>query len=120
VHVADLGDPALPGEYRSDRENGMTPFFRREKRYPELLDGMSAYGSSDAALRLWTRCRNIAVERNEPIQIGEYVAELELVPNQDFSVEDLHEEDEHLTIWGEPNRLAAATRLIYAPRNDAE
>lgn len=71
VHVAQTDDPALTGEFRSDRENGMTPFFRREKRYPELLDGMSAYGSTEAALRRWTTCRRIADERNEPIQIGE-------------------------------------------------
>ena len=60
----------------------MTPFFRRERRYPELLDGMSAYGSPEAALRRWTTCRQIATERNEPIRIGDYVAEVELAPDQ--------------------------------------
>lgn len=98
----------------------MTPFFRREKRYPELLDGMSAYGSREAARRRWTRCREIAIERDEPLQIGDYVAEVELIPGHGFSIEDLHDEDEHLTIWGDPDRLAAATRRIYAPETGTE
>ena len=120
VHVAELTDPALRDQFLADRENGMTPFFRREKLYPELLDGMSAYGSAQAAERRWAECRDIARQRNEPMRVGEYVAEVELTPNQDVDVEDLGEPDEHLTIWGDPDRLCAATRRIYAPRTDAE
>jgi hypothetical protein len=67
VHVQSVDDPMLRDQFLSDRENGMIPFFRREKRYPELLDGMSAYGSPAAALRRWTQCRDIAQARNEPI-----------------------------------------------------
>jgi hypothetical protein len=120
VDVAELNDPALAAEFRSDAENGMTPFFRRERRHPELLDGMSAYGSRESALRRWTKCRQIATERNEPVQIGNYIAEVELVPGRGFFIEDLDEDDEHLTIWGNPDLLAAGTRRIYMPDTDPE
>jgi hypothetical protein len=120
VHVAELNGPALPDQFRSDREQGMTPFFRREKRYPELLDGMSVYASPEAALRRWTKCRDVAVARGEPIQIGSYVAEVELVPDRGFCVEDLGDDEGHLTIWGNPDLLAAATCRIYVPESDAE
>ncbi|HWD85161.1 MAG TPA: hypothetical protein VG321_05375 [Solirubrobacteraceae bacterium] len=116
----DLEDPVLPTQFRSDRENGMISLFRRERRYPELLDGMSVYGSPAAAGRLWLKCRETARERGEPMRIGAYVAEVELTPGQEFSIEDLHEDNEHLTIWGDPDRLAAATRRIYAPATEPE
>lgn len=91
------------------------PYFRREKRYPELLDGMSAYDSLESATARWDQCRSIAIQRDEPIQVGEYIAEVELTPGDEFWIEDLHEIDGHLTIWGEASRLAAATRRIYVP-----
>jgi hypothetical protein len=115
VHVADRDDPALRDQFLSDRENGLTPFFRRERRYPELLDGMSAYESEQAAYLRWARCRDIAAARNEPMQVGEYIAEVELEPGMGFDIEDLREPDGHLTIWGDPDRLAQATCRIYTP-----
>jgi hypothetical protein len=98
----------------------MKPFFRREKLYPELLDGMSVYGSEEAAYRRWSRCREIAEQKKEPIRVGEYIAEVELRPGMGFDIEDLRDPDEHLTIWGEPDQLAACTRRIYAPTDEGE
>lgn len=115
VHVTDVHDPNLAGQFRSDRVNGMVPYFRREKRYPELLDGMSAYDSLATATARWNQCRAIAIERNEPIQIGSFIAEVRLTPSSGFSVEDLAEPDGHLTIWGDPSHLAAATSRIHTP-----
>lgn len=117
VHVEAIDDPRLREQFLSDRENGMTPFFRREKRYPEILDGMSAYRSLDEAAVRWEQCRAIAERRNEPIQVGNFIAEVELSPDQGFAVEDLEEEDGHLTIWGDPDRLAGATRRITTPQD---
>jgi hypothetical protein len=91
------------------------PRFRREKRYPELFDGMSMYGSPEAALIHWQRCWRTAQSYGEAMRVGAYVAEVELQAGKGFEIEDLEEEDEHLTIWGDPDRLAAATRRIYTP-----
>lgn len=120
VRCGSTDDPSFRNQFLSDRENGMEPRFRREKQYPELFDGMSMYASLDGALRVWRRCRDIAAEKGEPMQIGQFVAELELLPGCDFSIEDLGDEDQHLTIWGDPDHLSAATRRIYTPTSDAE
>ncbi len=76
---------------------------------------MSAYESLESATARWNQCRTIALERNEPIQVGEYIAEVQLTRGHGFSVEDLQEIDGHLTIWGAADLLAAATRRIYVP-----
>jgi hypothetical protein len=69
---------------------------------------------------LWRAGQSVdrSTERNEPIEIGNYIAEVELVPGRGFFIEDLDEDDEHLTIWGNPDLLAAATRRIYMPDTD--
>jgi hypothetical protein len=118
VHVPEAAEPTLREEFRSDRENGLVPFTKRGKRFPEILDGMFAYNSQDSARQRWDQCRGIAESRGEPIQIGQFVVEVELTPEQDFFLEGLAEEDGHLTIWGDPDRLAGATRRIYSPTHD--
>lgn len=120
VRVGDLDDPLLREDFLSDREKGMVPLFKREKRYPERFDGMSAYGSREAAVRRWMRSREIAKERNQEMTIGAYVAEVELTPGEGFEIEDLEDPEGHLTIWGHPDRLATATRRIYNPEAPAE
>jgi hypothetical protein len=96
----------------------LRPFTKREKRYPEIMLGMSVYGSVEAAQRRWESCRAAAIREGKPIRIGDYVAEVELVPDRGFSIEDLHDPQEHLTIWGDPDQLAACTRRIYTPHTD--
>jgi hypothetical protein len=115
VDASDVDDPELPKDFLSDIENGIRPFFKSEKRWPERFEGMSVFGSYGAALSTWNAGRERALERGEPMKTPRYIAEVELVPGQGLDIEDLHKDDEHLTIWGDPVRLAAATCRIYDP-----
>jgi len=45
--------------------------------------------------------------------VGYFIAEVALVPDEGFEIEDLGEPDEHLTVWGDADKLAAAVRRIY-------
>lgn len=119
VHTANPNDPSLLVEFRSDRVAGKSPG-RREKEHPELQDGMSTYGSLGAARARWAMIEKAARKRGQPVRIGDYVAEVELLPGQGFFVEDLHRPDEHLTTWGDPAGLASAVARIYpaATEND--
>lgn len=111
VHVADREAPFLADDFRCDREVGLRAS-SRERAYPELQDGMSAYGAFAAAQRVWETLRAIASARGEDVRVGNYIAEVELAAGQGFSLEDLGEEDQHLTIWGEKGRLAGAVGRI--------
>lgn len=102
----------LRPDFLSDRETGKRPF-RREKLYPELRDGMSAFGSLDAAREIWATMHEAASSRNQEVRAGSYVAEVGLTPNADFQIEDLGEPDQHVTIWGDPDQLAGAVSRIY-------
>ena len=102
----------LTHDFLCDRITGKRPW-RREKIYPELQDGMSAFGSLDAARAQWELIRQGADKRGQEVMIGHFVAEVALVSDADFEIEDLGEPDEHLTIWGDPARLATAVEHIY-------
>lgn len=99
-------------DFRSDRESGKSPF-RREKAFPELRDGMSAFKSEKAARAQWERIRSAAESRGQQVRAGNYIAEVFLEPGEGFDVEDLGEPDGHLTIWGDAAKLASAVRRIY-------
>lgn len=120
VDVSDVDDAALPSEFRSDFENGAIPRFKREKRYPELFDGMSMYGSPEAAIVHWEHCWRTAQKYGEEMRLGAHIAEVCLQPGQGFEIEDLEQDDEHLTIWGDPDQLAAAVRRIFTPEPPGE
>lgn len=109
--MTSIDDPALVTDFRSDRDSGKSPF-RREKAYPELRDGMSVFGSLEAARAQWQTVYDAATARGQEVRMGNYVAEVELRADG-YSLEDLGEPDEHLTIWGEPSRLAGAVCRIY-------
>jgi hypothetical protein len=117
--VEALDDPALRDDFLSDRESGKRPL-RREKAYPELRDGMSTFGSLEAARVVWRDIHGAATRRGQAVELGEYIAEVSLEPDCGFDIEDLHEPDEHLTIWGEPDRLVEAVRRIYPALTDEE
>jgi hypothetical protein len=117
--VGAADDPALRDDFLSDRDSGKRPL-RREKAYPELRDGMSTFGSLEAARVVWRVIHDAARLRGQEVELGRYIAEVNLEPNSGFDVEDLHEPDEHLTIWGEPDRLVAAVRRIYPALTDEE
>jgi hypothetical protein len=113
VHASTIDAPALTADFVSDREAGKPPLGRREKMYPELRDGMSTFGSLNAARGVWQSIREAAESRGQAIKAGHFVAEVLLTAGQGFDVEDLGEPDEHLTIWGAPDRLAAAVQAVY-------
>jgi hypothetical protein len=112
VHASTTDDPALVEEFRSDRESGKRPF-AREKAIPELQDGMSVFASLDAARDRWQEMHEIATQRGQAVRAGHHIAAVELTPECGFSLEDLNEPDQHLTMWGEKSRLAGAVVRIY-------
>lgn len=112
VHVDNPDEAASPEDFRSDRESGKNPL-RREKVYPELCEGMSFYGSLEAARAVWQTVYEAATAREQAVRMGNHVAEVVLMPEQGYYIEDLREPDEHLTIWGDKDQLAAAVRRIH-------
>jgi hypothetical protein len=119
VHAAELDDPALRNDFLSDRESGKRPF-AREKAIPELQEGMSMFGSLDAARERWRDMAEIALSRDQPVRAGYFIAELLLRPRSEIDLEDLGEVDEHLTIWGDPDTLVAAISAIYPAKSPDE
>jgi hypothetical protein len=119
VHTDDLTDPRLAADFLSDDDAGLRPT-AREKHIPELRDGRSAYGSLRAARRIWEGLRQLAEERDQPVRVGHFIAEVVLTADEDFAVEDLAEPDEHLTIWGAAERLRRAVRRIYDAHTEEE
>jgi hypothetical protein len=103
---------SLASDFRSDLEAGKRPF-RREKVYPELREGMSAFGSLAAARAQWQLIRKAAEDRGQQVKAGDFVAEVLLESGQGFDFEDLEEPDEHLTVWGAADRLAEAVTNVY-------
>ena len=52
------------------------------------------------------------------MSVGDYIAEVELQPNQGFEIVDSGDPDGHLTIRGDKDRLAAHVRHVCpAERN---
>ena len=112
VHTADPADPALPDDFKSDKDAGKTPG-RRETAYPELMDGMSTFGSLSKARERWATFKRAAEKRGEQLMLGDFIAEVKLAPDQGFDAEDLKRRDEHLTTWGDPAHLSQAVSRIY-------
>lgn len=81
---------------------------------------MSTFGSLGAAREQWRTVYEAATERGQEVRMGNYVAEVELTVDQGYSLEDLGEPDEHLTIWGDATQLAGAVRRIYPAANDLD
>lgn len=119
MRVADPADPSLIDDFASDRSAGKRPF-AREKTFPELQDGLSTFGSLAAARARWQDMARIAAQREQEVRAGRFIAELLLRPDLGFALEDLGEVDEHLTIWGDPEKLAAAVRAIHPAGTPAE
>jgi hypothetical protein len=77
---------------------------------------MSAFGSEEAARRVWDNVRVMMEEAGKAMTLGQYIARVELTPGVGFCIEDLAEVDEHLTIWGDKHQLAEAVRRINPSR----
>lgn len=105
--------------FRSDRAKDMRPL-RREKVYPELMDGMSVFGSLEAARDRWETIRCAADKRGQEVRVGYFIAEVVLSAGEGFEIEDLSEPDEHLTIWGDAAKLAAAVCRVYPAESNLD
>jgi hypothetical protein len=120
VESTAVGIDVLVGEFVSDRNAGCSPS-GRERKHPILQDGMSAFRTEVLAHRRWRGMRKNATQHGEvEVEKGSFIAELELKPEQDFYIEDLDESGGHLTIWGDPTKLAEAVRRIDPARNAEE
>jgi hypothetical protein len=102
--------------FKSDREDDK-PATERELLYDELRDGMSAYTSWEAARDLWQGIEDAQAARKrsgrrKPLRIGDYIAEVQLVQDQGFKIEDIGDAGGHLTIFGDPHALAAVVTDI--------
>ena len=86
---------------------------------PELLDGISVWATLFAARQAWEVPRKRAEERHQYVIVGYYVAEVNLMPDAGFGIEDFDEPDGHLTVWGEPTALAWSVADIYAAPMEA-
>ena len=74
---------------------------------------MSTFASLDAARERWQEMYEIASERGQEVRAGNFIAAVELTPECGFSLEDLNEPDQHLTMWGDKDRLAGVVGRIY-------
>jgi len=113
VRVADVRDAGLLEDMKSNAAKARFPR-GREVRQPTIHEGLSVYRSRQGAIN---RRRLVAerlerLGRDEPVLIGDYVARLQL-EGPDVGYEDRDEADGHMTIWGEPFRLAGAVADIF-------
>lgn len=112
MHCASIDDAGLVADFLSDRESGKRPS-SREKKIDALRDGMSVFGSLDAARERWRDLKELADARGQEVRAGDYIAEVLLRPGKGFLLENLEEIDEHMTIWGESQALVQAVARIY-------
>jgi hypothetical protein len=104
VQVATLDDPALPASFRSHYEEGLEPRYRQTQ-----------HAATHMAVSFWRDeeiCRVLA-KRFWP-KHGTHIARVCLTFGHGFDYLDpsLETDPEHLTIWGNPDRLAAAAIAI--------
>jgi hypothetical protein len=100
-----LADCAREGQKRPDE---------RERECRELLTAISTYGSRKAAQDVWAAIRANALRKGDPtVKVGHFIAEIELVADRGFEIEDLDEPDRHLYVWGAPNMLLAAVTSVF-------
>jgi hypothetical protein len=119
VHTDRLDVEQLAQDFVADEDNPNVPGpDERERLIPELQEGMSAFGSEEAARDVWEQIlRPAAARRGQDVRAGDFIAEVDLVPDRGFEIEDLQEETGHLTIWGDPVCLAEA---VHRPPYPAE
>jgi hypothetical protein len=100
VRVADVRHPDLPLSFRSHYEEGLAPRFQ-QTQHAALHMAVSFWRTEEQAL---------AVARQFFPKHGEYLARAVLSGGQGFDYLDPRGErhPEHLTVWGDPARLAQA------------
>lgn len=107
VHHEDLDPLVLEDDFLSDAAKGKTPRGRSVK-FPELMQGMSAFRSLDLARERWADLALLAQRRGEEPRVGSFVAKVVLAPGEGFDYDDLGRPDGHLTIRGDAVKLAGA------------
>lgn len=100
VFVGEPEHPDLPASFRSHYEMGMDP--RREQiDYAVRHTGVSMWRNQD---------KMVAIARKYWPKLGEFVARVELRHGRGFNYLDpsCERDPEHLTTWGDPEKLAGA------------
>jgi hypothetical protein len=98
----DVDDPALVDDFRSHYETGKPPR-NVEEGWAVVHMGISCFrteGAAASTARFW------------PV-IGDHVAAVDLGPGEGFNIAETGSA-QHLTIWGDPVKLAAAVEEIRA------
>ncbi len=111
VHVERPDDPELVPDFRSDQEAGKRAR-ERQAAIPELHRGQSMYNSLVSAREAWNGLHRAAERKGQRLRIGDYIAEVELLPGRGFAIEDPGHASGHVTVWGDKERLAASVRQI--------
>jgi hypothetical protein len=80
----------------------------REKRVPEIHEGLSVYKTVQQAQEQRQRIGAYVDSKGlGPVRIGDFAAEIRLEGGAGFQIEDRGEVDGHMTIWGDPDSLLA-------------
>ncbi len=112
VRPRRVEDPGLIDDFLSDQAAGK-PKRGRALRIPELWDGLSCFRTLDLARARWSDIAELASRRGQTPRVGSFIAEVALSPDSGFAYEDLGHDDGHMTVWGEPARLASAASQIH-------
>lgn len=103
VKVATIGDPALPDSFRSQYEEGLAPRYRQTQ-----------HTATHMAVSFWRNEETCRVLAKRFPKHGSHIARVNLTSGYGFDYLDpsLETDPQHLTIWGLPERLAAAVVAI--------
>ncbi|HWC50000.1 MAG TPA: hypothetical protein VG448_14055 [Solirubrobacterales bacterium] len=115
VNFSQPDDPVAIEAFRSDAELGKPPR-GRSLRIPELREGLSFFRTKELALERWKGIAEYARKR-DPLavpKIGTYLAAVQLQADSGIFYEDLEQQDGHITVWGQPEVLAAGIIEIFS------
>jgi hypothetical protein len=120
--------PEFAMNFLADRDN---PDKKRVDplEHPDFRLGMSVFATEDQARENWAEVfkklsasgsdRNKRRKREPRLKMGHFIAEVELVPGQGFELAGPADKRGHLTLKGDPEHLAGATKCVYpAARSD--
>jgi hypothetical protein len=118
--------PDFAMNFRSDEEAEKPPL---RDEHPDHRLGMSVYDTEEHARAIWAgiaeKVRERASARNKrrgkapKLRIGDYIADVELQPGNGFELAGPPDERGHMTLRGNKDRLAVATKRVYAAHRDA-
>jgi len=97
--------------------------------HPDYSLGMSVFATESQARDNWSEVfrklsegsskRNKRRKRTPRLKMGDFIAEVELVPDAGFELAGPPDRRGHMTLRGDCHRLAKATKRVYpAARND--